>query len=303
MSETTRTTAAPRISAGKGGADWAEAALARLRDQDRKTRRNTILLTLIPIVVAAGLIAVTTWQVKSAVALKTSAETAREHAVRERDDAVQQLSETRGQIEAAQVTVRAVRRELDESQSRLTEARTAADAERARAQEVTERLKDVEKRLKEVGSLAPFAHRIGPEDMKGMYGSNPSRVVDAVNEMLNLKERGTPFNISGKELKDGLNSPMFMAHILSMTDRFRKPGAMPLTEYSSDLFARLRGEAIPQGQLQPGDLVIYETGYTMMYARDYQNRPFVIGMTPAGILPLEPDFAKQTAWYRGIGRQ
>ncbi len=301
MSEPTSPTAAPKASASDGS-DWAEAALTRLREQDRKTRRNTILLTLIPILVAAGLIYFTGRQVESAVVQRKDAEAQRELALRQRDDAQKDLELTRGQINEAKSTVTIVRRELAESGAQLTEARILAETERTKAQQVTDRLKEVERRLKEVGSLAPFAHRIGPEDMKGMYGSNPSGVVDVVNEMLNLKERGTAFNIRGTEIKDGLNSPMFMAHMLSKTARFRSSDATPLADYSRDLFQRLQGENIAQSQLQSGDLIVYETGYTMMYAKDYQGRPFVIGMTPAGILPLEPDFAKQTAWYKGIGR-
>lgn len=287
MSEPVSNTAATTAPASDRN-DWADAAFRRLKEQDRKTRQTTILLTFIPILVAAGLIYFTSRQVESAIVQRKEAEAQRELALRD-------LAQTRDQIEAAQSTVKMVKQEL-------AEARTLADTERIKAEQVTNHLKEVERQLKEVGSLAPFTHRIGPEDMKGMFGTNPSRVVDAVNEMLNLKEHGTAFNISGKEIKEGLNSPMFMAHMLSKSERFKSPDGTPLVDYARDLFQRLPGETITQSQLQPGDLVVYETDYVMMYAKDYQGQPFVIGMTPAGILPLEANFAKQKAWYKGIGR-
>jgi hypothetical protein len=40
-----------------------------------------------------------------------------------------------------------------------------------------------------------------------------------------------------------------------------------------------------------GDVVFYQAGYTMFYYEYRGGSPFVIGMTPLGVLALKPDFA------------
>jgi hypothetical protein len=44
--------------------------------------------------------------------------------------------------------------------------------------------------------------------------------------------------------------------------------------------------------------VFYPAGYALFWFVDRNNRPFVIGMTPTGIVALEPNFAERT----GVGR-
>jgi hypothetical protein len=48
-------------------------------------------------------------------------------------------------------------------------------------------------------------------------------------------------------------------------------------------------------------LVFYRTGYVMFYFTDQRNSPFVIGMTPFGILALDPDFARIIGYRRPVG--
>ncbi len=40
-----------------------------------------------------------------------------------------------------------------------------------------------------------------------------------------------------------------------------------------------------------GDLIFYEPNYFLFYFQDVQHKPFVIGMTPLGILALDVNFA------------
>jgi len=71
--------------------------------------------------------------------------------------------------------------------------------------------------------------------------------------------------------------------------------------YNSPGFARLvwqqlgrqpAFEQLPRDNADPhpGDIVIYESGYHLYFFRDYQQNPFVVGMTPFGITALNYDF-------------
>jgi hypothetical protein len=41
---------------------------------------------------------------------------------------------------------------------------------------------------------------------------------------------------------------------------------------------------------RPGDLVVYQSGYTMFFFRDPADVEFVVGMTPFGVTALLYDF-------------
>jgi hypothetical protein len=47
------------------------------------------------------------------------------------------------------------------------------------------------------------------------------------------------------------------------------------------------------GAPQNGDIITYRAGYTMFYF-NVEGKRFVIGMTPEGILSLDPQFGAQT---------
>ncbi len=46
-----------------------------------------------------------------------------------------------------------------------------------------------------------------------------------------------------------------------------------------------------------GDIIFYETGYTMLYFMDARNSPFCIGMTPVGIMTLNIEFGPRIIGY------
>ena len=75
-------------------------------------------------------------------------------------------------------------------------------------------------------------------------------------------------------------------------------GAQPesLLSRSRQLYTQLE----PVDEPGIGDLAFYPAGYALFYFLDHEQNPFVIGMTPAGIVALEPDFAKVIG-YRKSG--
>jgi hypothetical protein len=83
----------------------------------------------------------------------------------------------------------------------------------------------------------------------------------------------------------------------------REHGALPSADGAGegDLLARSRRlfDTLPAaGSPEPGDLVFYPSGYVLFWYVDQRNQPFVIGMTPSGIIALEPDFAQRVGVRR-----
>ncbi len=102
-----------------------------------------------------------------------------------------------------------------------------------------------------------------------------------------LQWEGIKFNNYGMSFVDGMNSPALMSHILLehgiIQNKYRD--AMDLVNYG--------GMPITNDEPSSGDIVVYESGYTMLFIGSSQYASeFVIGMTPYGILQLEVNFAQ-----------
>jgi hypothetical protein len=266
------------------GAGVAAEAFQRLAEANRRARQRAVVFTLLPIVVATALVAYTSWQVKTSLAKADEA-----RAVAEKEQ--QSASTAKAEREVAT-------KDLEKAQRDLSTARAQAAAEAKRAEAVEAQVRDLEAKLRNIGSFTPFIHELKPEDLKGMFGTNPEPVVKVVEEMLRLKERGTKYSLDGTKPEEGLNSPRFAAYVLSRNDVFSRKylGGEELVDLGGVL-RKLKKVDKPE----PGDLIVYPSGYVMLYALDYRRKPFVIGMTPAGVLPLEPTFATPESIWRWVG--
>jgi hypothetical protein len=78
----------------------------------------------------------------------------------------------------------------------------------------------------------------------------------------------------------GYNSPGFATLILQQVNRL--PPGRSLNDLPRD-----------DGPPRLGDVVVYESGYSMFFFRDHLRREFVIGMTPRGVLALNYDFGSR----------
>jgi hypothetical protein len=63
-----------------------------------------------------------------------------------------------------------------------------------------------------------------------------------------------------------------------------------LSAPASEVRYNLQQVLPPTSQPSIGDVVFYDLGYTMFYFKDENGEPFVVGMTPLGVLALRPDF-------------
>lgn len=119
-------------------------------------------------------------------------------------------------------------------------------------------------------------------------GKGPQELFIEIKE---LQDRSTKFNSNGKTPEDGFSSSAMISFVLK-----KKGYLKSVTTNASQL-----SDALPtsNGKLKSGDIIIYKSGYAMLYIRyvnDSNNTDvleFVIGMTPFGILELKPDFTEK----------
>lgn len=176
-------------------------------------------------------------------------------------------------------------------------------------QELAENLARTEKKLKEIAlqlmgteailkdatDFQKFIHPIDFVDMKHISSRYPNQA-RALKLILDLRGQNVSWYLGGVSPNVGFDSPTFALYILSelnLPGRKITPGPS-LLKTSRKLF-----EILPQAsQPEVGDLTFYPSGYVMFYFQDKNNRPFVIGMTPFGILALDPEYAKPTGYRR-----
>jgi hypothetical protein len=177
-------------------------------------------------------------------------------------------------------------------------ASARSDAERANA-EVTRLRAEVDDANRKLAALveqirvstdyAQHLHPVDWEDAKYLYGTS-DRLADLLQRILQLRDRRVPFSLANT-VEQGFTSPGFAAYILGQLG-IARPGA--------PLQSTIEGLARTDTP-KPGDLVLYRGGFAMFYLEDHQRQPFVIGMTPAGIAALQPNFGVPREEVRRTG--
>jgi hypothetical protein len=120
--------------------------------------------------------------------------------------------------------------------------------------------------------MSSRSNEVDEKVASGEIGEQGFRIIQ---QALQDEHRKLPFN--GANTRDlGFNSPGYANYLLRLT-------AHPPLE---QLHPRI-------GEPKNGDIITYQGGYTMFYFR-VQGKTFVIGMTPEGILSLNPQFGHQT---------
>lgn len=163
------------------------------------------------------------------------------------------------------------REELETTSDQLSKRRKELET-------TSKQLKTVSKELEESRMLVHETLRIDFVDLKVIYSLYP-RQAELLEVILDLRKRGVGWGLHGTTPSEGFNSPVFAAYVLRQVSI----GFNELVESSSP---------------EVGDLVVYPAGYHLFYFKDKDNRPFVIGMTPLGIVALNPDFAKPIRFLR-----
>ena len=145
-----------------------------------------------------------------------------------------------------------------------------------------------------------YVREVDGRDVRAMRRNFPKEA-DLLAQILDSKESGIEWVVGSSSAAAEHDSPSFVQHVLR--EQNLKMGYLPLSpdpqEASLILFENLRYEEKPN----QGDLVFYRAGFVFFHFHDRRGRPFVIGMTPYGVLALDPEFSDpvgfRSFWYAG----
>ncbi|MHB8269859.1 hypothetical protein [Bradyrhizobium sp.] len=179
--------------------------------------------------------------------------------------------------------------EIASARSDVERANSEVNRLRASVDDANRQLAALSAQIRSSTDYAQHLHPVGWEDAKYLYGSS-NRLAELLEKILQLKERRIPFNLANT-VEQGFTSPGFAAYIL---------GQIGLARQGSTLQSAIEG--FPRADKpRLGDLVLYRGGFAMFYLEDHERHPFVIGMTPAGIAALQPEFGVPTEDVRRTG--
>lgn len=183
------------------------------------------------------------------------------------------------QNELAQTRVELARtqRELDEAQQQAATLRAQNARTRRQAANLKKRVNELRVQLQDAARFERHVHQFDFTDVK-IAATRNARLSHVFLNIAESQQMGVGWGLDNT-LQTGFTSPGFAAYVL---DRLPSNRGDPLQTLRS-----LRHRA---GEPQPGDVILYEGGFAMFYLRDAEGHPFVVGMTPVGIVSLERNF-------------
>jgi cell wall-associated NlpC family hydrolase len=200
-----------------------------------------------------------------------------------------EIASARSDAERANAEKARLQSEVVDAQAHVARANAEVARLSAAAEEANRTIKALEEKIRSSTDYAQHLHHVGWEEAKYLYGTS-NRLGALLEKILALRDRKVPFNLANT-VEQGFTSPGFAAYILGQLN-IVPPGTSQQTAI----------ERLPRTDMpKPGDLVLYRGGFAMFYFEDHQRRPFVIGMTPAGIAALQPDFGVPRVEVRRTG--
>ncbi len=301
-----------------------QSLLEQIETRERSARRRSLLYTLVPVLVAAILIVFTVWQVGQAnlqlaaarrqlaasqsqlAAVNGSLGSASSDLTAVQDE----LARTREELSAAQSGLKAAREELTSTHDELnaTEQQLAAARERLKAaqQQVNTLTADVARYQRQVEDLNATIQQVqadlqaATQVEQNLYPGKPAAAAQyiaaaqpaqsALLEDLLASQSKVSWQLGGLDPQAGLDFPSFAAYIMEKHKLIDQP--------FKDARYNLRKLLPRAGSPQLGDVVFYKLGYVMFYFRDQNGKPFVVGMTPDGIVAVDPNFAEIASYGR-----
>lgn len=245
-------------------------------------RRRAWLLSLVPLIFAGLLLAYTVWQVAGAKLELAQTEAQLSTTSSQLDTVESNLTSLQSQLPTAQAALTQAGEELAQSQVALTTARQDLDRSQAA-------LATAQADLKEAQVFIQNACPINVDALKD-YLSHETPQAWLLRYLLDHQAgANVPWNPAGFSLEEGFDSPNFALFALQELDFLSR-------EFGAG--TRLWNVLPPTDQLADGDIVYYDSGYTMFYFNlpiDYygsETRACVIGMTPLGIQSRMMNFAE-----------
>lgn len=271
-------------------------------------RRRAALYSLIPIVLASLLLWFTGWQIKQANQELTTVKNELQSSLQEQaatnmqleqtrqefeqtrqelETANSQLGQTQQELESANSQLEQTQQELEAAKNQLEHTQQEVDELEQRVDELSKTLEEVTEHFRQAITFRQYEYHIHELSLKSLSMELSPPMSYLLLDILSMQRSGVGWKLGGFSPDEGFDSPSFAAYMLQ--EHFL-PGI-------SDERYRL-DEVLPSGDRpRVGSVVFYERGYTMFYFEDIDNTPFVIGMTPLGIIALRGDFAP----VRGYG--
>jgi hypothetical protein len=174
-----------------------------------------------------------------------------------------ELKATTGQLDAIKHDLADARKALSDSQSQIAKSQAEIDALRAK--------------LNQVFDFKQHIVPITEIDEKLAYSALGPKGFDLVRLAMDDARRKLPFNGANDPAK-GFISPGYAQYLL---------GKVGIHQTIESLKPRL-------GQPKNGDIIVFAPAYAMFYFSIPEvHKEFVIGMTPEGVLSLDPNFGTQ----------
>jgi hypothetical protein len=181
------------------------------------------------------------------------------------------IAEATAAQKAAEDTRDTAERQRAEAEGKLKDAQAAVSQLTGQVADLQKQTGDLQARLKAVLDLDRYAYKLDWRDLKRIAAASGNAY--QVLEVIERQRQDVHWGMSNTPA-GGYNSPGFAR--LVWEELGRQP---PFDQLPRDT-----------GEPRPGDIVVYESGYNMFFFRDYEQKPFVVGMTPFGVTALNYDF-------------
>jgi hypothetical protein len=258
-------------------------SLVRQAEQmERKARQRAVAFTLIPVILAGLLLWFTGYQIQQANQQLASIQATKQAVQAQKDHLQTQLDQTQMDLTITQQTLISARQALSDTQVQLKQTEKDNEDLQKQLQDLNNRLDEVSKQLKLATDFSKYEYPGDWQEAIKLIASFNPRQGEILLDISGL-QTATTWKSRGFSPAEGFDSPSFAAYVLGVRGLIKDP--------ASDRY-RLQDVLPRRSKPEVGDVVFYQAGYTMFYFDDGSGNPFVIGMTPLGVLALKPDFAE-----------
>jgi cell fate (sporulation/competence/biofilm development) regulator YmcA (YheA/YmcA/DUF963 family) len=188
-----------------------------------------------------------------------------------------QLATVNARLSEARDSLATTQASLDDLQKQYAAVSTQKTAAEQALTESRRQIEELKKQLNQIYDFKPHVVPVNEIDEKVAYSVVGQQGFDILRQAIEDANRKLPFN-GANSPQLGFTSPAYATYLLS------KVGVnQPI-----DQIKRRNGPP------RNGDIIIYAGGYMMFYFHLPENKKeFVIGMTPQGVLSLDPKFGLQ----------
>jgi hypothetical protein len=206
----------------------------------------------------------------------------------------EQADNQRAEVELLHGEAASLRKQAEQARTETERLQIEVAESTAKFEAMQTEISTLRKQLHETLELSRFEHPVDMVDMKMFYSRYP-KAARMLDKILDLRNSGVGWRLGGETPEQGFDSPGFAAYVLQEFDLLPREEDESLLHASRQLATRLKSTSDPQ----VGDIVLYPAGYVLFRFEDRDRKPYVIGMSPSGIVALKPDFAKVIG-YRKI---